>query len=328
MNPTRIAVIDDWQGVARASADWSALMPRAEVTFFEQPFASAQQLVEALQPFAIVVLMRERSHFPASVINALPSLRMLAVTGSRIWTLDTAACTARGIVISHTGGQHSTAATAELTLGLLLAAVRRIAHADASLRSGGFQAGVTPGFVLEGRTLGIIGLGKIGVRMARYGQALGMNLLAWSPNLTAERAQAHGAQLTDKNTLLEQSDVVTLHVVLSERSRGLLGTSELARMKRGAILVNSSRGPLIDEAALVAAVQSQHIFAALDVYDREPLPPEHPLRSAPNTVLSPHLGYCTTEVYAQFYGESIENVLAFLDGKPIRLLNPEVLAAR
>jgi phosphoglycerate dehydrogenase-like enzyme len=324
---TRIAVIDDWQGVARKSTDWSALEARAEVQFFEEPFRGPDDLASALKPFDILVPMRERTHFPASLIERLPNLRMIAVTGARIWTLDTAACTARGIVISHTAGQRSTAATAELTLGLMLAATRRIPAADATIRAGGFQAGVTPGFVLEGSTLGIIGLGKIGSKMARYGQALGMNVVAWSQNLTADKAQAAGARLVEKAALLEQSDVVTLHVILSERSRGLLAAQDLARMKPNAILVNSSRGPLVDESALVAAVKSGRLIAALDVYGQEPLPSDHPLRSLPNTVLTPHLGYCTTEVYAQFYGEAVENVLAFLNGKPIRMLNPEVLGA-
>jgi phosphoglycerate dehydrogenase-like enzyme len=325
---TRIAVIDDWQGVARSSADWSALMSRAEVVFFEQPFRDAEHLARTLQPFDILLPMRERTHFPASLIERLPNLCMIAVTGARIWTLDTAACTARGIVISHTGGQQSTAATAELTLGLLLAATRHIARADANVRRGGFQDGVPAGFVLEGRTLGIIGLGKIGSKMARYGQALGMHLLAWSPNMTAEQAQAAGARLVDKATLLEQSDIVTLHVVLSERSRGMLGAQELARMKSHAILVNSSRGPLVDEAALIAALKAGRIIAALDVYGQEPLPADHPFRSLPNTVLTPHLGYCTREVYAQFYGDSVDNIMAYLDGKPIRVMNPEVLEKR
>jgi phosphoglycerate dehydrogenase-like enzyme len=325
---TRIAVIDDWQGIARKSADWSALMSRAELTFFQEPFRGPEHVATTLKPFDVIVLMRERTHVPASLIEALPNLRMIGVTGARIWTLDTEAATARGIVISHTGGQRSSAATAELTLGLMLAAARRIPTGDASIRSGGFQAGVAPGFILEGRTLGIIGLGKIGSKMARYGQALGMNLLAWSPNLTADKAQAAGATLADKGALLEQSDIVTLHVVLSERSRGLLSTQELARMKPNAVLVNSSRGPLVDEDALIAAVKSGRLIAALDVYGQEPLPAEHPLRTLPNTVLTPHLGYGTTEVYEQFYRESVENVLAFLDGKPMRVLNPEVLSGR
>jgi phosphoglycerate dehydrogenase-like enzyme len=325
---TQIAVLDDWQGVARTSADWSVLQQRAHVTFFEQPLGGQEHVAQALRAFDVVALMRERTYFPQSLINALPNLRMIGITGARMASLDTAACTARGIVISHTGGQHSSAATAELTLGLMLAAVRRIAAADASMRRGGFQDGIGPGWVLEGRTLGIIGLGKIGSKMARYGQALGMKVLAWSPNLTNERAQAAGARLTDKDTLLEQSDIVTLHVVLSERSRGLLGAPDLARMKRNAILVNSSRGPLVDEDALLAALESGRLIAALDVYGQEPLPPEHRLRRLPNTVLTPHLGYCTAEVYTQFYSETVENILAFLDGKPVRVLNPEVAAGR
>jgi phosphoglycerate dehydrogenase-like enzyme len=320
---TRIAVLDDWQSIARESADWTQLQQQAEVVFFEQPFGSAEAVAQALAEFDIIVPMRERTHFPAELIARLPRLRMIAVTGSRIWTLNIEACTARGIVVACTGGTQSTAATAEITLGLLLAATRYIPAADASIHAGGFQAGVPAGIVLDGKTLGVIGLGKIGARLAHYGQALGMHVLAWSPNLTAERATAAGARLVDKQTLLRESDVVTLHVVLSDRSRGMIGQDELACLKRGAILVNSSRGPLIDEGALLDALHARKLVAALDVYDREPLPLDHPLRTAPNTVLTPHLGYCTREVYRQFYTESIENILAFLDGKPMRLLNPE-----
>jgi phosphoglycerate dehydrogenase-like enzyme len=235
------------------------------------------------------------------------------------------ACTARGIVVCHTAGQQSTSATAELTLGLLIAAARLIPTADASIRTGGFQNGVPAGCVLEGRTLGVIGLGKIGSRMARYGHALGMQVLAWSQNLTADKAQAAGARLVDKPTLLAESDAITLHVVLSERTRGILGAEDLACMKPGAILVNTSRGPLVDETALLERLRTGKLIAALDVYAQEPLPARHPLRGAPNTVLTPHLGYCTREVYGQFYSESIDNVLAFLDGKPIRVINAEVL---
>jgi phosphoglycerate dehydrogenase-like enzyme len=322
---TRIAVLDDWQGVARQSADWSALEQRAEVVIFEQPFDGPDAVAHALADFDIILAMRERTAFPAALIARLPRLRMIALTGARSWTMDVDACTARGIVVSHTAGQRSTAATAELTLGLLLAAARHIPAADAIQRAGGFQGGLPMGMVLEGRTLGVVGLGKIGNRIARYGQALGMNILAWSPNLTADKAQAAGARLVDKTTLLAESDAVTLHVVLSDRSRGMLAAPELAQMKRGAILVNTSRGPLVDEHALLDALRAGRLIAALDVYGQEPLPADHPLRSLPNTVLTPHLGYCTREVYAQFYGESIENVLAFLDGKPTRVLNPEAL---
>ena len=322
---TRIAVLDDWQGVARESADWSRLAEQAEVVFFEQPFDGPDAVAHALADFDIIVAMRERTAFPAALIARLARLRMIALTGSRSWTMDLAACTGRGIVVCNTAGQQSTPATAELALGLLLAAARHIPAAHASIRSGGFQRGVPMGKVLDGRTLGVIGLGKIGARMARYGQALGMQILAWSQNLTQEKAQAAGARLVDKATLLSEADAVSLHVVLSERTRGILGAPDLARMKPGAILVNTSRGPLVDEAALVERLHSGQLIAALDVYGQEPLPANHPLRTAPNTVLTPHLGYCTREVYSQFYSQSIENVLAFLDGNPTRLLNPEVL---
>lgn len=317
----KVAVLDDWQGVARQSADWSALQARAQLAFFESPFGSLDEAAAALAGFEILVLMRERTKFPKALLDRLPALRMIALTGARTWTIDIEECDRRGIYICHTGQGNSTAATAELTLALLLAAARNLPAADASMRDGRFQQGVAPGVTLEGKVLGVIGLGKIGTRMARYGQALGMEVIAWSPNLTPERAAAGGARLVDKATLLRTADAVTLHVVLSERSRGLLGAEDLALMKPGAILVNSSRGPLVDEAALLARLRTGTLIAALDVYDQEPLPADHPLRSMPNTVLTPHLGYGSREVYRTFYGESIENVLAFLDGKPMRVLN-------
>jgi phosphoglycerate dehydrogenase-like enzyme len=319
---TRIAVLDDWQGIAQRSADWSPLTARAELVFFDRPLGDADATVGALAEFDVVVAMRERTAFPAAVIERLPRLRLLSVTGSRTRTLDLEACAARGVTVCSTGGERSGAATAELALGLLLAAARSLAAADASMRAGRFQSDVSVGAVLERKTLGVIGLGRIGSRMARYGQALGMQVLAWSQNLTPDKAQAAGATLVDKAALLEQSDAVTLHLVLSDRTRGVLGAADLARMKPGAILVNTSRGPLVDEAALVAAVRAGRLTAALDVYDEEPLPAGHPLRGLPNCVLSPHLGYCTHEVYTQFYRESVENVVAFLDGKPVRVLKP------
>ena len=322
---TRIAVLDDWQGVARTSADWSNLQQRAEVVFFEQPLGAPDAIARALGEFDILLAMRERTAFPASLVQQLTSLRMLNVTGSRTRSLDLDACTARGILVCGTGGERSGAATAELALGLLLAATRHIANADASTRAGGFQTGVPVGSVLEGRTLGIVGLGRIGSRMARYGQALGMQVLAWSQNLTHEKARTAGARLVDKAELLAESDAVSLHLVLSDRTLGILGTSDLARMKPGAILVNTSRGPLVDEQAMLERLRAGKMIAALDVYGEEPLPADHPLRSLPNVVLTPHLGYCTHEVYTQFYRESIENALAYLDGKPTRALNPQVV---
>lgn len=319
---TRIAVLDDWQKVARESADWSALERRAEVVFFETPFADLDATARALADFDALIVMRERTPFPAKLIERLPKLRMIALTGARSWSLDFAACTARGIVVCNTQSDYSTAATAELALALLLAAARRVPAADRSMRAGHFQSDVPLGSTLAGRTLGVLGLGKIGGRLAQFGRALGMDVVAWSPNMTAEAAAAAGARLVDKATLFAASDAITLHVVLSDRSRGIVGAADLARMQPGAILVNTSRGPLVDEAALVAALRAGRIVAGLDVYDREPLPADHPLRTLPNVVLTPHLGYCTREVYGQYWRQSIENVLAFMDGAPLRLMNP------
>jgi phosphoglycerate dehydrogenase-like enzyme len=325
---TRVAVLDDWQGVAKQSADWSKLQRHADVVFFEQPFAGTDPFAKALGEFDVIVAMRERTKFSKEVLDRLPKLRMIALTGGRTWTMDFDALNARGIPVCFTGGEKSGAATAEIALGLLLAAARALNQGDASIRKGGFQGSVPAGDVLDGKTLGVIGLGKIGSRMARYGKALGMEVVAWSANLTEEKASAAGARLVDKATLLAQSDAISLHLVLSDRTRGILGARDLAQMKTGAILINTSRGPLVDEAALVERLKSGKLIAGLDVFAQEPLPTDHPLRSLPNTVLTPHLGYCAREVYAQFYRESIENVLAFLDGTPTRVLNPEALTRK
>jgi phosphoglycerate dehydrogenase-like enzyme len=320
---TKVAILDDWQRVAQRSADWNGLAQQAELKFFEDAFADPEELVRNVADFDIIIAMRERSAFPAAVIEKLTKLRMIALTGARTWTMDLDACTKRHIIVCHTTATTAGAATAELALGLLLAAARNIPAADASMKQGRFQQQLAAGRTLEGATLGVIGLGKIGARMARYGQALGMNVLAWSQNLTDEVARAAGARRVGKEQLLAESDAISLHVVLSERSRGLIGAADLARMKDDAILVNTSRGPLIDEAALLENLQRGRLTAALDVYDREPLPSDHPLRSLPNTVLTPHQGYCTRDIYVQFYRESIENVLAYLKRAPIRMLNPE-----
>jgi len=317
---TRIAVLDDWQGTARASADWAPLQARAEVTFFREPFAGEDEAARVLGGFEILLATRERTRFPPSLVARLPALRMFGLTGSRAAQVDIAGLIDRGVTVCYTGGGPSVESTAEIALGLMLAAARRIPHCDATLRTGRFQLGTEAGFVLAGKTLGLIGLGRIGTLMARYGTALGMTVLAWSPNLTEERARAAGAAFATKNDLLARADVVSLHLVLSDRTRGVLGAAELARLRPGAILVNISRGPLVDEAALVAAVQSGRLFAALDVYDREPLAADHPLIRCPNTVLTPHLGYSALEVYKEYYTHSVENALAFLDGKPIRVL--------
>lgn len=325
-NTVRVAVLDDWQGVAKQSADWAKLQQQAAVVFFEAPFGGPDQVAKALGEFDIIIAMRERTKFSKELLERLPKLRMIALTGGRTWTMDFDTLNARGIPVCHTGGEKSGAATAEIALGLLLSAARHMNRGDTAIRAGGFQSGVPAGEVLDGKTLGILGLGKIGSRMARYGAALGMQVVAWSENLTEDKARAGGARLVDKTTLLSQSDAISLHLVLSDRTRGIVGTKELAQMKTGAILINTSRGPLVDEAALVARLKTGKLIAGLDVFAQEPLPTDHPLRSMPNTVLTPHLGYCASEVYAQFYRESIENVLAFLNGAPTRVLNPEAVS--
>jgi phosphoglycerate dehydrogenase-like enzyme len=320
---TKVAILDDWQGVAHSSADWSELAQKAELVFFKEAFSSPDDLVRNLLDFEVIIAMRERSAFPKAVIDKLANLRMIALTGARTWTMDLDACTRRNIVVCNTAATTAGAATAELALALLLAAARHIPAADASMKEGQFQQELPAGRVLDGATLGVIGLGKIGSRVARYGQALGMNVLAWSQNLTDEVARATGVQPVTKDELLAESDAISLHVVLSERTRGIIGAAELGEMKDDAILVNTSRGPLIDEAALLKNLRRGRLTAALDVYDQEPLRADHPLRNLPNVVLTPHQGYCTTGIYSQFYRESIENVLAYLANKPIRILNPE-----
>jgi phosphoglycerate dehydrogenase-like enzyme len=323
---TRVAVLDDWQGVAQSSTDWSPLKARAEVVFFEQAFDDENDAAAKLVDFDIILSMRERTPLPGSLINRLSRLRMLGITGARNLSLDTPACTARGVVVCNTaGGAACEAAAAELALGLLLAAARAIPIADSNIRAGRFQMGVPVGISLAGKTIGIIGLGRLGSHMARYCGALNMTVLAWSQNLTSEKAQSAGAAFVSKEELLSRSDAVSIHLVLSPRSRGLIGAAEIARMKPGAILINTSRGPIVEEAALIEALQARRIIAALDVYDREPLPANHPLRSAPNTVMTPHLGYGVQETWAEFYRQSLENALAFLDGKPVRVTNPEAL---
>jgi phosphoglycerate dehydrogenase-like enzyme len=318
----KIAVLDDWQDVARKSADWSYLAARAELMFFSDAFATEDEAAAALADFEILLTTRERTAFPASLIRRLRKLRMIGITGASVATLDLAACARQGIVVCNTAGGAYPApyATAELALGLLIAAARSIPAADASIRAGGFQRGVPVGVSLAGKTLGIVGLGRLGARMARYALALHMNVIAWSPNLTEDKARQAGARLVGKSELMAESDAISINMVLSPRSRGIIGAEDIGAMKQGAILINTSRGPLIDEAALMAAVKAGRIVAALDVYDQEPLPEGHPLRGLSHTVLTPHLGYGVAEKWADFYPRSIENALAFLDGKPIRVV--------
>ncbi len=327
MAAIRVAVIDDWQRAAHQLADWSALTNRAEVEFIRRNYSAADEDAAAreLKDFDVILLTRERSAFSAALIQRLPRLKMLSLTGSRAPKVDQDACTKRGIICTFTASGHSPAPAAEMSLALLLAAARKIPAGDAAIRTGKFQEGIPPGINLEGRTLGIVGLGRIGRYMARYAQAIGMRVVAWSPNLTPEKAQAGGAQWVSREQLFGDSDAVTIHLVLGPRSRGLIGAAELARMKRGAILVNTSRGPIVDEQALVAALREGRIVAALDVYDTEPLPPDNPFRDLPNTVLTPHLGFTTVEGLGDFYSRAIENIVAFLDGQPKNVANPEAL---
>jgi len=316
----KVAVLDDWQRVARQSADWAPLLARAELSFFYDAFENEDHAASELADFDILMTMRERTAFPASLVSKLTNLKMLTMTGARAASIDVAALSARGVTVCYTQGGGTGSATAELALGLMIAAVRGIVAADAGIRAGKFQDGTLPGYELAGHTLGLIGLGRLGSHMARYGAALGMKVIAWSPHLTSERAAEAGARLVDKGELFTQADVASLHLVLSDRTRGIIGGEELGRMKAGAILVNTSRGPLIDEAALIEVLSARKIVAALDVYDREPLPQNHPFRFLPNVVLTPHLGYVTAETFGVFYAQSIENVLAFLAGKPTRVV--------
>ncbi len=317
----RIAVLDDWQGAADSLTDWSGLAARAEMIFFRDAFSGEDEAAARLADVDAVVAMRERTPFPASLIARLPQLRLLSFTGARNAVVDIEACTAHGVLVCHTTGQPLTHGTAELTLALLMAAARQVALGDAEIRAGRFQERLRPGIELNGLTLGLIGLGKIGSRMARYGAALGMNIIAWSPNLTAEAAAAAGATRVEKADLLAHADVISLHLVLSARSRNTLAAQDIARIRAGAILINTSRAGLIDQPALRAAAISGRLTVALDVYTHEPLPVNDPWRTAANTVLSPHLGYVTHGNMAALYRESAENLAAWLDGAPIRTLN-------
>jgi phosphoglycerate dehydrogenase-like enzyme len=317
---TRVAVLDDWQGVAEQCVDWSPLRQRAELVFFQRPFASASEVIAALADFDAILAMRERTAFSDEVIENLPRLKFFNMTGRRAPCLD--AIARRGITVSTTGGG-SSADTAEHALALMLAAARRIPAGDAAIKQGAFQEKVEPGHRLEGKTLGILGLGKIGGRVAGYCRALGMNVIAWSRSMTPDKAAAASVEAVGIDALFDRADVVSIHLVLSPQTRGIVGRAQLARLRKGAILVNTSRGPLLDEDALLEALNERRIQAALDVFNEEPLPPNHPLRTAPNVVLTPHLGYGTYENYEIFYQNSIENTLAFLNGAPIRLYASE-----
>ncbi|MEU9330858.1 D-2-hydroxyacid dehydrogenase family protein [Streptomyces canus] len=312
----RIAVLDDYQHVARKYADWGSL--KAHVQMFHAALPDADAVVSQLADFDVVVAMRERTPFPADVLRRLERLRLLVTTGPVNASIDIAAAHAQGITVCRTGYPDASA-TAELTWALILAAVRNLPAETRHVRAGGWQLGV--GTMLEGRTLGLLGLGRLGSRVAKVGQAFGMETLAWSPHLTAEKAAEHGVTAVSKQELFARADVVSVHLVLSERSRGLVGAAELAAMKPTALLVNTSRGPLVDEDALVRALREGSIGgAALDVFDVEPLPVDHALRTLDNVLVTPHIGYVTEGNYNVFYRHAVENIAAFVAGEPIRVM--------
>ena len=319
---TRIAILDDFQNVALEVADWSAVAQRAEITVFDDHLADPDAVAERLRDFDIVVIMRERTPFPAALIDSLPNLKLLVTTGRRNLAIDLDAATARGVIVSGTDSVGYS--PAELTWALILALMRNIPKEDRATREGRWQTAL--GRALNGRVLGVIGLGKIGARVAAVGKAFEMDVIAWSQNLTGERCAEAGVRQVGFEELLTASDVITIHTVLSDRTRGLIGAGELAKMKPTAYLVNTSRGPIIEEAALITALKDGTIAGAgLDVYDVEPLPLDHPLRNLENTVITPHLGYVTDDNYRVYFGHAVEDIGAYLDGGPVRVLNPEVV---
>ncbi len=314
----RIALLDDYQNVALKMAQWERLSASCEVVVFQDHLDNEDALVERLAGFDAIMAMRERTPLTSQLLRRLPRLKLIVTAGMRNASIDMDAARRQGIVVSGTAGLPYP--TAELTIGLMLAWARSIAAEDRALRNGEFQT--TLGRGLNGKTIGIIGLGTLGSRVAKIANALEMQVLAWSQNLTDERAQAAGATRVDKDELLKRADFVTLHVVLSDRTRHLIGARELALMKPTACLINTSRSAIVDEAALVKALHDRTIGgAALDVYTVEPLPIDHPIRSAPNTVLTPHLGYVTEETYRIFHEQALEDIEAFLSGHPVRVLN-------
>ncbi|WP_431239399.1 D-2-hydroxyacid dehydrogenase family protein [Mycolicibacterium aichiense] len=306
---TKVAILDDYQNVAFEMADWSAVSDRADITVFNDHVSDPDDLVARLAPFDVVFVMRERTPLPRSIIERLPNLKMIASTGPFNASIDMAAVDDHGIHVGTTGG--TVASTVELTWALILAGARDLVTEARSVRDGGWQTGV--GRELSGRVLGILGLGRIGARVARIGDAFGMDVIAWSENLTPEAAADAGATYVGKDELFSRSDVLTIHMKLSERSTGLVGAAELAQMKPTALLVNTSRGPIVDEAALVDALRSTTLTAALDVFDTEPLPHEHPLRTLDNVIATPHIGYVADRPYRIFFRDAVAAIGEWLD---------------
>jgi phosphoglycerate dehydrogenase-like enzyme len=316
--PVQVAVLDDYQEVARELGPWETLAPEAEVTFFHDHLLVDGVVRDLLEGYEVVVAMRERTPFTAKRLASLTDLRLLVTTGMGNAAIDMDAARERGITVCGTASLPSP--TAELAWGLIIALQRNLLEEDRRMREGGWQRTIGP--ELAGRTLGILGLGKLGRRMARIAQAFEMEVVAWSEHLTGEAAAEAGAARVERDELFARADVLTIHTRLSDRTRGLVSARELGLMKPTAVLINTSRGPIVDEDALLTALHKGTIAgAALDVYAKEPLPKDHPLREAPRTLLSPHLGYVTTGTYEVFFRDAVEDIAAWLRGEPVRVLN-------
>jgi phosphoglycerate dehydrogenase-like enzyme len=310
MKKYKIAVLDDYQNAALECADWSVLRDRADIAVFQDHLADPDAVIAQLLPFDVVCVMRERTPLPRNVIERLPNLRLIASTGTANPSIDVAAAGDHGIAVVHTG--YSSDPTVEFTWALILASARHIVTESNSVSSGGWQQ--TVGTDLRGKTLGVLGLGNVGSQVARVGSAFGMNLIAWSQNMTPESAKAAGATLVSKDHLFERADILTIHLVLSGRTRGLVGAAELERMKPTAWLINASRGPIVDEQALVSVLKNKHIAgAAIDVFEVEPLPPNHPFRTLDNVLATPHIGYVSQGLYRTFYEDTVSNIRKWLD---------------
>ena len=316
----RCAILDDYQNVALKMADWSKVAGDLDIKVFTEHLGGPDAVVKALQGFSIVSAMRERTAFPRAVIEKLPDLKLLMTTGARNASIDVAACNERGIVVCGTPSIGSP--TSGIAVGLMLELTRRIGYECNRMKSG-VPWQTTIGLDLEGLTLGVLGLGKLGTRTSQIAQAFGMKVIAWSQNLTPEKCKEVGVDYVSKEDLFRQADFVTIHLVLSQRSRGLVGANEFGLMKPSAYIVNTSRGPIIDEAALLAALRANKIAGAgLDVFDVEPLPLDHPFRKMDNVVLTPHLGYVATQNYRAYFAGVVDDIRAFLDGKPVRVMTP------
>ncbi len=314
----KVAVLDDYQGIALEMADWSVLNGKADVAVFRDHLSDQAQIVDRLQSFDVVCVMRERTPLPRSILEQLPNLKLICSTGPRNASIDMDAAKERGITVCNT--RYTPHGAAEFTWALILAMLRNLPAESGSLRAGGWQTSI--GGDLEGKTVGLLGLGRLGSASATVARAFGMKVIAWSQNLTSEIAEQRGAQLVDKEDLFRSSDIVSIHLVLSRRTRGIVGVAELALMKPTAYLVNTSRGPLVDEAALIDVLKNRTIAgAALDVYDTEPLPQLHPFRSLDNVLATPHIGYVTRDTYKMFYCDTVENISAWLSSKPVRVAN-------